>query len=275
MKLTFQPVSAVDLDTLTQAYNHAYQDYVVPVHATPGTIQALQTAVDVDFDASVVAYQDDHIVGFGFLGIRDQRGWISSVAVQPEARGQGIGRAIMDELTANAQARGLTHLQLEVNAENEPARRLYDGLGFHIRRQVVIAGSDQPPRDVDTIDIKQVHPRHLLPHHQRLHPTRPTWQREQASMRFMARGRAGWKTGKPLSAYLIGGMYDRVLTFDDLACAPDAEDDLRRLVATLHRRYPDAICRVQNLATDEPGWAVLESLGYEVVLTELEMVKTL
>jgi ribosomal-protein-alanine acetyltransferase len=58
------------------------------------------------------------------------QGDIQTIAVAEGARGRGIGRALMDELLAEAGRRGADEVFLEVRAGNEPAQRLYASLGF-------------------------------------------------------------------------------------------------------------------------------------------------
>jgi ribosomal protein S18 acetylase RimI-like enzyme len=51
--------------------------------------------------------------------------------VAPEARGRGVGRALMDALITHARTLpGLERLTLGVVPENAPARALYQALGF-------------------------------------------------------------------------------------------------------------------------------------------------
>ena len=50
--------------------------------------------------------------------------------VLPEARRQGIGRALLDTLLAAAHRRRLGSVVLEVAADNAAARRLYAARGF-------------------------------------------------------------------------------------------------------------------------------------------------
>jgi ribosomal protein S18 acetylase RimI-like enzyme len=52
-----------------------------------------------------------------------------SIAVVAEARGQGIGSALLDALLALAREQGYRALSLSVRREN-PARRLYERMGF-------------------------------------------------------------------------------------------------------------------------------------------------
>lgn len=51
------------------------------------------------------------------------------IAVLPRARGQGIGRALVERTALEARRRGATRLMLEVRATN-PALALYQSAGF-------------------------------------------------------------------------------------------------------------------------------------------------
>jgi ribosomal-protein-alanine N-acetyltransferase len=53
-----------------------------------------------------------------------------SLAVQPHARGGGIGVALLDAAAALAARRGCRTLRLEVRSDNHPAIRLYQRYGF-------------------------------------------------------------------------------------------------------------------------------------------------
>ena len=55
---------------------------------------------------------------------------ILTLAVAPHARGQGLGRALLQLAIAQAQERGADAMFLEVGADNPKAIALYAGLGF-------------------------------------------------------------------------------------------------------------------------------------------------
>jgi GNAT superfamily N-acetyltransferase len=55
---------------------------------------------------------------------------VETVAVLPEARGAGIGTALMDAVEGWARERGIEHLSVSVRTANEGARRLYEQRGF-------------------------------------------------------------------------------------------------------------------------------------------------
>ena len=55
---------------------------------------------------------------------------IANVAVAPEARGRGVGAALLDAALAHAAGRGCLAAYLEVRESNAAARALYASRGF-------------------------------------------------------------------------------------------------------------------------------------------------
>lgn len=55
---------------------------------------------------------------------------VHDLAVVPERRGRGIGRALLTRVEEEARARGCCKLTLEVQEDNERARSLYRSFGF-------------------------------------------------------------------------------------------------------------------------------------------------
>jgi ribosomal protein S18 acetylase RimI-like enzyme len=58
--------------------------------------------------------------------------YISNVAVEPSARGRGIGQTLIDDAERSARASGASSLCLDVEADNPKAQRLYERLGFRV-----------------------------------------------------------------------------------------------------------------------------------------------
>jgi len=58
--------------------------------------------------------------------------WVYNIEVAPEHRGRGYGRAAMLLAEAEARARGMTSLGLNVHGQNTAARTLYDSLGYDV-----------------------------------------------------------------------------------------------------------------------------------------------
>lgn len=54
-----------------------------------------------------------------------------SIATHAEARGKGVGSALLDAAEQAARRRRCTSLRLEVRTDNDTAIRLYERLGYH------------------------------------------------------------------------------------------------------------------------------------------------
>lgn len=52
------------------------------------------------------------------------------MGIDPDFRGKGIGRRLMEETISDARAAGLTRIELEVFSSNTSAIRLYERYGF-------------------------------------------------------------------------------------------------------------------------------------------------
>jgi len=85
-------------------------------------------------DVYAVLVDGTRVVAYGMV-----RGWDAGyeiprlgIAVHRAERGQGVGRTLMERLHEEAQARGATQVRLTVYADNEPARRLYEELGYEL-----------------------------------------------------------------------------------------------------------------------------------------------
>jgi ribosomal-protein-alanine N-acetyltransferase len=95
----------------------------------------------------VVAEQPDGTVaGYGGVDLGGEVADVMTLAVAPGLLGRGLGRRLLDELVARAVADRAAYLMLEVRADNEAARKLYESRGFEtltIRRRYY------QPGDVD------------------------------------------------------------------------------------------------------------------------------
>ncbi len=78
----------------------------------------------------LVAIEDGKVLGYigsqTVLGETD----IMNLAVSPDARRMGIGRALLQQLMTDLKHRGNRCISLEVRESNEPAKALYASFGF-------------------------------------------------------------------------------------------------------------------------------------------------
>jgi ribosomal-protein-alanine N-acetyltransferase len=79
---------------------------------------------------ALVAEELKRIAGFILFRTAADEAEILTVAVAPDCRRAGMGRALVEGAARTAAGAGATRLFLEVGAGNVAARALYAGLGF-------------------------------------------------------------------------------------------------------------------------------------------------
>ena len=146
MKLEFPSIVDFGLDRAAEVMTGAFADYFVTITANAAVLLDMTRVDSVDLASSCIVVRDGAAVGGALIA---RRGWTSrlaGMAVIPEARRSGIGRAVMHHLLGEAKARKDRRMVLEVIEQNTAAVELYRAIGFReIRRLIGFAG---PPSDV-------------------------------------------------------------------------------------------------------------------------------
>lgn len=97
---------------------------------TPWSETALREELDNEKNLFLVAEEQGKTLGYvGCQTVLDE-GYITNVAVAPDARRRGVARALLQELAEHAEARGLSFVTLEVRQSNAAAIALYAGQGY-------------------------------------------------------------------------------------------------------------------------------------------------
>jgi ribosomal-protein-alanine N-acetyltransferase len=78
----------------------------------------------------LVARSGHRVVGFAGLLFALTDGHVTTIAVDPDHQGHGIGTRLLLVLLRRAVARGAEAVTLEVRASNQPAQALYRRFGF-------------------------------------------------------------------------------------------------------------------------------------------------
>jgi len=93
-----------------------------------------------DRELFLVALLDECIVGVVMGGWGGRRGWIHHLAVSPQARGQGIARALVCDLEERLARVGCLKVNLLVRQDNSAARSLYTALGYSESPSLLVMG---------------------------------------------------------------------------------------------------------------------------------------
>lgn len=86
----------------------------------------------------VMVDADGTIVASALAGDDGHRGWPYYVAVSPDRRGQGLGKAMMTHAEAWLKAQGATKVNLMIRAGN-PVQAFYEAAGYETEDRVVMA----------------------------------------------------------------------------------------------------------------------------------------
>jgi ribosomal protein S18 acetylase RimI-like enzyme len=103
---------------LIRAWNDPHKDIARKVAVADGLF--LVGSVDGAVVASVMGGYDGH------------RGWVNYLAVAPDRRGEGSGRALMDAVEARLRAVGCPKINLQVRDTNAAVLAFYEHLGYAV-----------------------------------------------------------------------------------------------------------------------------------------------
>jgi ribosomal protein S18 acetylase RimI-like enzyme len=78
----------------------------------------------------LVAASRGEVIGSVMAGYDGHRGWVNYLAVSPNARRAGIGRALMNEVELRLRDAGCPKINLQVRETNQEALGFYQALGY-------------------------------------------------------------------------------------------------------------------------------------------------
>src|SRR5690242_21220405 len=225
---------------------------------TVDSLRMLIEVNDVALGHSFVAVDEQgRPGGVVMLAVRGSRGWIAGMGLAPQWRGRGQAAPLMEAALTEAKSLRLVSVELEVLAQNTPARRLYTRLGFEeVRSLAVFTGplaegatlAEEPPL-VEEISVEQA-----LADFAALHQTPPPWQRDRPSLAHMAPSlrASALMDGNGIRAALIhmpSGLGFSIMDFGSRAATPETRrDDALALIRALMAPTPGAPVRAINVA---------------------------
>ena len=123
MTLAIGPATVHDLASVAAIERAAFSD--------PWSLRSFREALDSASVYFACARSDaGSVLGYVVAWFVADQGEIANIAVAPDQRGQGVGRALLDAALGEAATRGISAVFLEVRDSNQRARELDASRGF-------------------------------------------------------------------------------------------------------------------------------------------------
>jgi [ribosomal protein S18]-alanine N-acetyltransferase len=111
-------------------------EHGLPWRWTPPRVQ--RAVADARTNVCVAVHGDGSLLGFGIMVYADDTAHLSLLAVNPHARRQGVGSALLRWLEQVADVAGIERVQLEARRSNAAALIFYGRHGY--RQTDMVAG---------------------------------------------------------------------------------------------------------------------------------------
>jgi [ribosomal protein S18]-alanine N-acetyltransferase len=125
------PVMEINLKTLPEHYSDYFYESLL-AELPEAFLVAEAGRKLVGYLMCKIEYGFSNFKKLGFV----KKGHVVSVAVLPEHRKKGIGRALIEEGVTGVKLKKADELYLEVRCSNNEAIRLYEKLGFLIKQRL-------------------------------------------------------------------------------------------------------------------------------------------
>lgn len=84
----------------------------------------------------VATREEGRVIATTMAGYDGHRGWLYLVAVDPDERRCGVGRAVVERACALLAARGCPKVNLQVMPANRPVTAFYEAMGFAVEERI-------------------------------------------------------------------------------------------------------------------------------------------
>jgi ribosomal protein S18 acetylase RimI-like enzyme len=140
MKFLVRQAEAADVERIAPLFD-AYRQFYRQSSDLPLATEFLRERLKLQESVIFLAEDDaGHAVGFAqmypsFTSVGARRIWIlNDLFVVPEARGQQVGRALLQAVKTHAAASGAKRIELSTARDNQ-AQKLYESLGYEQDRE--------------------------------------------------------------------------------------------------------------------------------------------
>ena len=135
--MIIRPWEQKDIEKIAEIERQSFSD--------PWTAEMLADTLRFPVYHTFLAEDGGQVCGYGCLIVLFEDAELANIAVSPDARGTGVGKALMESMHEKAKALGAERMLLEVRVSNARAIGLYEKYGYHrygIREKYYADGED-------------------------------------------------------------------------------------------------------------------------------------
>ena len=129
--MKFRSYSSEDRDQVISLWQRVLPDN--QPHNDPSRVVDEKLSVD---EMLFVAEDTGVIIGTAMAGYDGHRGWLYSVAVDPQQRRNRIGRGLVKLAIQTLKSLGCVKVNLQVRATNSQVVEFYESLGFAVEDRI-------------------------------------------------------------------------------------------------------------------------------------------
>ncbi|MGV9274659.1 GNAT family N-acetyltransferase [Streptomyces griseosporeus] len=124
-----RPATAADVPAVRAVTDAAYHPYIARIGVVPQPMEADHAA---DVAAGRVFVTGEPVTGLVVVEARADHLFLDSIAVHPDAHGQGVGRRLLRFVDAHARALALPEVRLYTNAMMWENQEIYPKYGYEV-----------------------------------------------------------------------------------------------------------------------------------------------
>jgi ribosomal protein S18 acetylase RimI-like enzyme len=98
---------------------------------------AIETQMSANPDFFLGAFEGGHLVGTAVLSSDMRKGWINRLAVDPDCRGRGVAKALVDESEKTFRKHGLRIFCSLIEDSNRASKELFEKCGYTTHHDIL------------------------------------------------------------------------------------------------------------------------------------------
>lgn len=130
-----------EVEAIMQQVHRLHVEWRPDVYASAEVVLPKEVFAEMLKNENALCFEEQgRVIGVALFMVREVSGgnkvpkrtlFVDTVAVLEEHRGKGVGHALFDELKSIAKERNCEGVELQVNARNQKAMKMYRDYGFN------------------------------------------------------------------------------------------------------------------------------------------------